>query len=859
MSSKIGHGRLGRQDASHVKQSTRSTGQILAQILASPPLRGAEQNERLPAFGTAEAALVDEPYDNIGVERDELLFTHWLAERKALAARGGLRVERCVDAALGLVEEFGWSTFPARFKKEKDGKVSKRSWKSSKDNGNNWGHTSDPQEIEQNYKDFPKAGVGVPAGPLNDVFDVETDTKAGHGKDANGAAILATLEREHGKLPETLSFISPTGSVHRLFRWPKLPAGTTIKSRDAITGEKGLDVIGDGGMFVAPPSVRPGKGVYRWINYGTPIADAPAWLIALVTTREAPAKTGEPDEKINPAQLAFALTLLSNKDVDWETWNCVGMSCFANGDTDEGFEAFDAWSRKSSKYDAAATEKKWNAFRGSPRKDITGSTILWMTNEEHPGWLGEYEAKVQEDIRAALPAKGKQQNEEGEPEGDAEGEPEGDAEDDAEGDAEDEPEGDAEDDTPRSGKFGFSLGTEGIYKGRPLPTQANIKIALRHLGVTVKHNVFEDRSIINGLKGFELLNDPAVDRLWLTIDQKFKFKPTREFFYTVIGDLARRNSFHPVRDYLDALKWDGEKRIDTWLTDYASAKDTPLTRAVGALMLVAGVRRIRQPGCKFDEMPVLQSEQGLNKSTALQTLAVNPEWFSDDLPLGAESKKMIEHLKGRWIIEAAELNGMRKSDVTHLKSFLSRTIDRARMSYDRLPNELKRQCIIVGTTNDEKFLRDQTGNRRYWPMVVGNFDLIGLKADRDQLWAEAAEREAQGVSIRLPQELWGKAAIEQKKRTIDEPWIELIENELGNVQGKFLAYDIWSIVNVAPEQRTQAHNERISVAMKACGWRREKARFEKLGVKWAYVRGPKPYKLIKSVTTATASGGFRDI
>lgn len=374
----------------------------------------------------------------------------------------------------------------------------------------------------------------------------------------------------------------------------------------------------------------------------------------------------------------------------------------------------------------------------------------------------------------------------------------------------------------------------------PKPNQHNIRIALLRLGVTVRLDTFQDRMIITGLDGFDHLDDRAMDRLWLVIDEKFGFQPKKEFFYTVIADAARRNSFHPVQEYFDRLKWDGVKRIDTWLIDYAQAKDTPYVRAVSALMLTAGVRRIRHPGCKFDEMPTLISDQGTNKSTALAELAVNPDWFTDDLPLSADSKTVIERLKGRWIVEAAELKGMRGAAVEHLKSFLSRQIDRARMSYDRVISEVKRQCIIVGTTNSAKFLNDVTGNRRYWPVEVGVFDLVKLKADRDQLWAEAAAREAKGESIRLDSSLWAEAAEEQTERTVADPWVEQIENLLGKKMGKILTTDAWVIVGVVGAQQTQAANERLGSAMKACGWVRKKVRYGKES-KWAYVRGKLPY------------------
>jgi Virulence-associated protein E/Primase C terminal 2 (PriCT-2) len=376
--------------------------------------------------------------------------------------------------------------------------------------------------------------------------------------------------------------------------------------------------------------------------------------------------------------------------------------------------------------------------------------------------------------------------------------------------------------------------------GAVAPTQGNIRLALKLIDVTVRYNLFEDRAIIEGLPGFDSLNDAAMDRLWLTIDVRCKFRATKEFFWTVVFDEARLNSFHPVREYLDGLKWDGTKRIDSWLIDYGQAKDTDYTRAVGALFLVAAIRRVRSPGAKFDEMLVLHSEQGLDKSSALAILAVKPEWFTDDLPLNSDSKKTIERLRGRWIVEAAELKGMRYGDIEHLKAFLSRTVDRARMSYDRANSELKRQCVIAGTTNHEKFLRDQTGNRRFWPVRDIVFDLKKLTQDRDQLWAEAAAREAEGVSIRLPKELWAEAGAEQTEHMIAEPWIEVVHDHLKGRKGKLLCSDAWMLVEISVANRTQIHCERLGVAMKANGWERRKQRFghannKKSKVLWAYV------------------------
>jgi hypothetical protein len=350
----------------------------------------------------------------------------------------------------------------------------------------------------------------------------------------------------------------------------------------------------------------------------------------------------------------------------------------------------------------------------------------------------------------------------------------------------------------------------------------NIRIAMLKLGVTVRHDIFADRTLIDGLPEFgPALDDAGVTRLWVMFDERFDFRPKRETFFDVVADMARLNSFHPVRDYLDGLKWDGRPRVDKWLTTYAGARDSKYTRAVGALFLIAAVRRVRQPGCKFDEMLVFeQPDQGTDKSSALAVLAVRDDWFSDDLPLNLDGKRVIEMIRGRWIIEAAELSGMRKADVEHVKAMLSRRVDRARMAWGRIPIEVPRQCVIAGTTNKSEYMRDTTGNRRFWPVLIQRFDIEALRRDRDQLWAEAAAREAAGESIRLARELWPMAAEEQRQRLADDPFVTVLAAHLGHLEGKIRSVDVWEILNLRGAQLTQEANVRMSEAMKRIGWKR---------------------------------------
>ena len=369
-------------------------------------------------------------------------------------------------------------------------------------------------------------------------------------------------------------------------------------------------------------------------------------------------------------------------------------------------------------------------------------------------------------------------------------------------------------------------------KGKPFANQHNIRVALRALGANLSHDTFADRLLLNG----DHLSDAALQELYLETERRFRFRAGKDYYYMVVENEARANPFHPVRDYLDALRWDGKPRVDDWLVRYCRAEDTDFVRAAGRLWLIAAVRRVWQPGCKFDEMLVLESLQGGFKSTALATLAVKEEWFSDDLPLNADTKMVIERLNGRWIVEAAELKGMRKGEVEHLKSFLSRRIDRARMAYGRMPVEAPRQCVIVGTTNSEQYLRDGTGNRRYWPVKVGEINMVELRGDRDQLWAEAAFLESEGESIRLDTALWVEAHGAQEKHRVEDPFVGTLGNVLEERVGKIRNHDVWKIVGIDPAHRTQDHNARLGDAMRELGWERTKLHFGGPS-EWCYAKG----------------------
>lgn len=205
-----------------------------------------------------------------------------------------------------------------------------------------------------------------------------------------------------------------------------------------------------------------------------------------------------------------------------------------------------------------------------------------------------------------------------------------------------------------------------------------------------------------------------------------------------------------VREYLDGLVWDKKPRLEKWLIDYAGAADTPRLRAISRAVLIGAVRRVRTPGCKVDEMLILEGPQGSGKSAALRVMAIEDDWFTDDFPVDKDSAKLVETTAGKWIVELSELNGMSAGDVAALKAQLSTQHDTAkRRPYAQAGESIPRQFVIVGTTAATEYLRDPTGNRRFWPIRVERFDLDRLRVDRDQIWAEAAVAEAAGAPMRI--------------------------------------------------------------------------------------------------------------
>lgn len=312
--------------------------------------------------------------------------------------------------------------------------------------------------------------------------------------------------------------------------------------------------------------------------------------------------------------------------------------------------------------------------------------------------------------------------------------------------------------------------------------------------------------------------------------------------------VADANRFHAVRDYLRGLKWDGAPRLKYWLTAYMGAgkraspkeplMETEYTSAVGTKWLVGAVARVMRPGCKMDNVLILEGEQGRMKSSALQVL-FSP-WFTDaQFELGSVDGLQI--IRGMWCVELAELDGFNRAEASRSKAFFTRTVDRYRNPYGRKPVNVPRQGVFAGSVNHATYLKDDTGNRRYWPVTIGEIALDELRADRDQLWAEAVHLFEAGT------EWWARAAErelyeeQQDERYIGDAWETRIRDWLDKPdsvgqrpQSVTVAGLMQYALSLEAGKWTLADQQRVGRIMARVGWPRKRG--SGASREWAYTR-----------------------
>lgn len=276
--------------------------------------------------------------------------------------------------------------------------------------------------------------------------------------------------------------------------------------------------------------------------------------------------------------------------------------------------------------------------------------------------------------------------------------------------------------------------------------------------------------------GSNVLTDDDMMKLRVYLAESYDVEFSRDNLYTAVTAIASSNKYHPIKQMIESVKWDGFSRAETIFIDYLGAEDNQYTRAVAKTWLTGAVKRIYQPACKFELVPVLQGKQGRGKSTLAKVLG--GEWFTDGLK-DMQSKDARDFLRGAWIIELSELSAMRKTEIEEIKAFISTTVDRYRPAYARLTQEFPRTAVFIATTNDNGYLKDLTGSRRFAPIVIDesmrSSDVFNVENESiQQIWAEAYDWYKKNQPVYLSKEIEKMADVYREQAQDESPMKDTI-------------------------------------------------------------------------------------
>ncbi len=374
--------------------------------------------------------------------------------------------------------------------------------------------------------------------------------------------------------------------------------------------------------------------------------------------------------------------------------------------------------------------------------------------------------------------------------------------------------------------------------GSPKNSFFNVHLIVSNLAGKhcILHDEFSVRDTWNtttpwGSRKGDMLTDMDLIKVKSFLAHNYRFEPNTKLVNEVLLDLAFKNKFHPIRDYLKALEWDGTQRIRTWLRKYMGSVESPeYVDVISEKVLIAMVKRVFEPGCKFDNVVILEGYQGAGKSTALDILA--DPWFSDsDLNVG--DKDAVLSMQGSWIFELGELSTMSRSDNEMLKHFFSRRIDKIRPPYGSKLLDYPRQSIFIGTTNKEDYFKDETGNRRFWPTKITNIKLKELKKDKDQLFAEAYAMYSMGAEPFVEDPKWWAIAksVQLSKMEYDDlasPLSEYLcsEENMLPEEGFGVIQALELVPCLAGIRNDRAGQMRIAKMLKAVGYNRVRKRVD---------------------------------
>ena len=665
--------------------------------------------------------------------------------------------------------------------------------------------TTDPIIIHHWWKVHPKAMPAIRTGEDFDVLDL--DRKDGK----NGFKVLEGL----GLDPAALSWIiveTPSGGWHLYYR--RTPGLRCSVGQGDLAG---VDVRAERGFVVAPGASN-AKGSYQFIKGnlselrdGLDLTGMPVWPSDLpMQARAASGATsgaepsGLPLAALRDALMAMPIeTREAEFGTDLAWFKVARIIVDETGGSEEGNELWHEWSADWGGYDYHKAEDKWNREDTYDGERATVWTILNVALKV--GWTHpDFEAWKTQQATADLP----------------DGIPE-------------------DEEAEIAALVGMvpakraAWGTPMMQGDKPINNQHN---AIVFLGRNVD-SVLPDlrRNLMTHRDEWRDgdVTDSAVVLARTALERLGMKTIGKELVADAITVVAHYRQYHPIRDELARLRHDGKARLDSWLVRHTKAEDSPYVRAVGRKFLIQMVARVMQPGCKADHTLVLVGPQGVGKSSLCRLLA-GAAYFTDTLPSITGGKDGYEHLQGIWLSELSELAPSRKADAEDLKAFLTGTVDRFRTPYGKRTEPSPRQCVFVGTTNDDEFLRDATGGRRFWPVHVGKIDLDAFAAERDQLLAEAVAAFHAGEPWWMEAEFEAEHArpVQEAARVRDSwegtiaEWLAKVETDVdGSAKAKTevtLSEVMIEALGLTSGQQTMAIQKRAGEVMRALGWEKVK-------------------------------------
>lgn len=650
----------------------------------------------------------------------------------------------------------------------------------------------DPDRVRELFANHA-GNIGMMAGPAFLIADCD------------GEAGIATYKALGA--PETLMQRSGSGNgIHGLFGLSPTQDRSRIKNRRVLDG---IDIKHGNGQIVVHPSRHASGKLYEWINPEVPIATLPDFLYqAFCTPERSSSKPPPPPNNVvsltsDPLKRARAYIAKMPPSIEGSDGSSALFAVARKLLKDFRLDDCDAWTLLN-EYNATHAHPPWSERELRHKFEDAGKARVAapVPDRARPRAIG---------AGGALALK---------------------------------PE-------PTADDWMALLAMTKPDKNnsqRVLPTLSNAQLILQHhpdmrgrlrrnlLGGVVEARSFPFDDECGGPRSGQW-TDTDTARLGATLERTEAIGCvtfSSQILDAAVECVADVNAYHPVRDWLSTLTWDGVPRIDAWLCAYYGAEPTPWCKTIGPRFLIAAVARAYKPGCKVDTVLIFEGGQGVGKSTGLREL-FSDDWFSDT-PIEIGNKDAFQNLAGKWFIELGELSSFSRRDANSLKVFFSSNADTYRPSYGRRTVTMPRQCVFGGSTNDSTYLPDDTGNRRFWPFATGGaVDVAGITRDRAQLWAEAVVRYRAGERWWLDRDEDLEFSEERESRLVVEPWLDPIRAFLID-RDEASPAELLNTLGIPKAQWTVTQYRTIGRIVRVLGWVKGRKRTP-CGPVWVYRRG----------------------